>query len=142
MCATHLAASPGPDKELIMSDTRNPTTLTPLRPVEFDILLVLSGRDSHGYGIIKEVEERSEGTNRIATGTLYRALRRLTSARLVVATESREARGTDDERRRYYAITAFGREVAAAEARRLESQVATARARALLSDLEEEGGVG
>jgi DNA-binding PadR family transcriptional regulator len=125
-----------------MGDSRNPVSLTPLRPVEFDILLVLSGRESHGYGIIKEVHERSGGTNRIATGTLYRALRRLTSAGLVVATEPRRNSEVDDERRRYFAITAFGREVAAAEARRLETQVATARARALLSDLEGEGGVG
>jgi DNA-binding PadR family transcriptional regulator len=125
-----------------MGNPRNPGSLLPLRPVEFDILLVLSGRESHGYGIIKEVEEQSEGRNRIATGTLYRALRRLTSAGLVVTTGPRTNSERDDDRRRYYAITAFGREVAAAEARRLEAQVATARARALLSDLEGEGGLG
>jgi hypothetical protein len=53
-----------------------------MRPVEFEILLVLTGGESHGYGVIKEVEERSGGRNRVATGTLYRALRRLTSAGL------------------------------------------------------------
>ena len=142
-----------------MSDPRSPDTFIPLRPVEFEILLVLTGGESHGYGMIKEVEERSGGRNRIATGTLYRALRRLTSAGLVVPTDRRPTRepgatpdghptpDPDEERRRYYAITPFGREVAAAEARRMADQVATARARALLPGfdgpgLEEEGGVG
>ena len=53
-----------------MRDPRDPTSFTPLRPVEFEILLVLTGGESHGYGMIKEVDERSGGTNRIATGTL------------------------------------------------------------------------
>ena len=125
-----------------MSDPRDPNSFTPLRPVEFEILLVLTGKESHGYGMIKEVEERSGGTDRIATGTLYRALRRLTSSGLVVPTERRRIPGVDDERRRYYAITPFGRAVATAEAQRLATQVATARARALLPGFEPKGGVG
>jgi DNA-binding PadR family transcriptional regulator len=119
-----------------MDDPRNPHDFTPLRPVEFEILLVLSGGESHGYGIIKEAGERSGGDNRIETGTLYRALRRLTSEGLVVPTDRRPAPESDDERRRYFAITPFGREVAATEARRLAAQVDTARARALLSGAE------
>ena len=119
-----------------MDDPRNPQDFTPLRPVEFEILLVLSGSESHGYRIIKEAEERSAGTNRIETGTLYRALRRLTSEGLVVPTDRRPASESDDERRRYFAITPFGKEVAATEARRLAAQVDTARARALLSGAE------
>ena len=125
-----------------MSDSRDPNDLTPLRPVEFEILLALMGGESHGYGIIKEAEGRSGGRNRIETGTLYRALRRLTSTGLVEPSDRRPAPDADDERRRYFAITPFGKEVAAAEARRLESQVAAARARALLSGAEGGGGAG
>lgn len=119
-----------------MDDPRDPNDFTPLRPVEFEVLLVLTGGESHGYGIIKEAEERSGGANRIETGTLYRALRRLTSAGLVRPTDRRPTPELDDERRRYFAITAFGREVAATEARRLASQLDVARARALLSGAE------
>jgi len=133
-CATHLKTlSIGTQ---IMNDPRNPHDLTPLRPVEFEILLVLSGGESHGYAIINEAEERSGGAKRIETGTLYRALRRLTSEGLVVPTDRRPAPESDDQRRRYFAITALGREVAAAEARRLAAQVDTARARALISGTE------
>jgi DNA-binding PadR family transcriptional regulator len=119
-----------------MSKSHDPCDLIPLRPVEFEILLVLTAGDSHGYGIIKEAEERSEGRTRIETGTLYRALRRLTDAGLVEPSGRRPASDVDDERRRYFAITPFGREVATAEAQRLAAQVDAARARALISDLE------
>lgn len=126
----------------MMGHSRDPSSLIPLRPVEFEILLVLTGGESHGYGMIKEAEERSGGTNRIATGTLYRALRRLVSAGLVVPSKRRPTSDPDDERRRYYAITPFGREVAAAEARRLVAQVDAARSRALLSGTGGHGGLG
>jgi DNA-binding PadR family transcriptional regulator len=125
-----------------MNDSRDPTSFLPLTPVEFEILLVLSGGESHGYGMIKEVEDRSNGSIRIATGTLYRALRRLTSTGLVVPSQRRTASHADFERRRYYAITPLGVEVAAAEARRLEAQVEAARARALLSGAGGRGALG
>jgi DNA-binding PadR family transcriptional regulator len=123
-----------------MEDHRDPTHLLPLRPVEFEILLVLTGGETHGYGIIKEAEERGGESLRIETGTLYRALRRLTSAGLVRPSDRRPADDLDDQRRRYYEITSFGRLVAAAEARRLEAQVEIARSRALLSGAGMKGG--
>ena len=125
-----------------MPVSQDPGSHIPLRPVEFDILLVLAGRESHGYGIIKEVEEESGGANRIATGTLYRALRRLTAAGLVKASGRRKTSDVSDEKRRFYALTSFGRDVATAEARRLATQVDRARAKALLAGFEGEGGVG
>jgi len=88
---------------------------------------VLSKGDAHGYAIIKAAEERSRGPGRIETGTLYRALRRLSKAGLVQQAEARPAPEDDDERRTYYAVTPFGRAVALAEARRLQSQVEAAK---------------
>ena len=119
-----------------MPKTQDANDLIPLRHVEFEILLVLAAGDSHGYGIIKEAEERSGGSTRIETGTLYRALRRLADAGLVVPSTLRPAADMDDERRRYFAITPFGKEVAAIEAQRLAAQVDAARARALITGLE------
>jgi DNA-binding PadR family transcriptional regulator len=116
-----------------MPDPRDPNDLIPLRPVEFEILLVLSRGDSHGYAIIKEAEDRWEGAQRIETGTLYRALRRLVSTGLIEPSDRRPAPEVDDERRRYFAITPFGRVVAATEAQRLRAQVEAAHAGALLS---------
>ena len=117
----------------MMTDPRNPSDFIPLRPVEFEILLVLSGGESHGYGIVKEAESRSPERGPMETGTLYRALRRLTEAGLVQPSDQRPVPDLDDERRRYFAITPFGKAVATAEARRLSAQVEAARARELLS---------
>jgi len=116
-----------------MSDSNDLQEHLPLRPIEFEILLVLVGGDSHGYAIITEAQERWPGHKPMETGTLYRALRRLTKAGLVVPSERRPAPEVDDERRRYFAITPFGKSVASAEARRLEVQVDMARTRELLS---------
>lgn len=123
-----------------MVGSKDPYDLIPLRPVEFEILLALSGGEAHGYGIIKEVSERGPGNSRIGTGTLYRALRRLTSLGLVEPADRRPVKETGDQRRRYFRITAFGKEVAVAEARRLASQVEVAQARALLAGADQRGG--
>jgi DNA-binding PadR family transcriptional regulator len=109
-----------------------PADFLPLRPVEFEILLTLAHGERHGYAIIRETEARSDGTLRLETGTLYRALRRLVDAALVTPTERRAVGDTDDERRRFYAITPLGREVAAAEAARMARLVATAMAARLI----------
>jgi len=119
-----------------MANGQNPGNHLPLRPIEFEILLVLVGADSHGYAIVKEAEERWPGVGRIETGTLYRALRRLTVAGMVTPADRRPTRESPDQRRRYFTITPFGKEVAAAEARRLEAQVEVARVRELLSPAE------
>ncbi len=126
MCATHVVFHMKPKD-------RNPESFLPLRPVEFEILLVLAGGDHHGYAIIQQTEERTEGRIRLETGTLYRALRRLTSDGLVKPSPKRPARDLDDERRRYFAITALGQKVAAAEARRMAGLVDAARARSLMT---------
>jgi DNA-binding PadR family transcriptional regulator len=103
-----------------------------LRPIEFEILLTLAEGERHGYAIIQETEARSGGQIVLETGTLYRALRRLVSARFVKALPRRAVSDGDDERRRYYAITALGRQAASAEAARMARLVAAARAAHLL----------
>ena len=114
----------------------DPLRHLPLRPIEFEILLVLMGEASHGYAIVKEAQKRWPGSRRMETGTLYRALRRLTKAGMVAPVDRRPTEDASGERRRYFTITAFGKSVASAEAQRLEAQVEVARVRNLLSPVE------
>jgi DNA-binding PadR family transcriptional regulator len=106
---------------------RTPIEFLPLRPVELEILITLAAGERHGYAIIQETEQRSDGVLRLETGTMYRALRRLVHDGLATPTRRRAPDDTGDERRRYYAITPLGRRVAGAEAARLERLVRTAR---------------
>jgi DNA-binding PadR family transcriptional regulator len=92
--------------------------LLPLTPLSHHILLVLADRDCHGYAIVHEVERQTGGALRPGTGTLYAALQRMLADGLI-AMSARTPRADEDQRRRYYAITDFGREVARAEIRRL-----------------------
>lgn len=105
---------------------RRPEDALPLSPPMFHVLLSLTKGDRHGYLIMKEVEDRTAGGVRLSTGTLYGIIRRLLDGGLV--TEVRAA----DPRRRAYRLTPFGRDVARAEAERLESLVAEARQSRLL----------
>ena len=105
-----------------------PDTLLPLPTATFHILLALAGEDRHGYGIILEVAARTGGKLKLSAGTLYRSIQRMLERGLIVETEERPAPELDDERRRYYRITAFGRAVARAEASRLAELVENARA--------------
>jgi DNA-binding PadR family transcriptional regulator len=113
-----------------MSRPQDPANHLPLRPVEFEILLVLLAGDRHGYAIIKEARERWPGKGSMETGTLYRALRRLTVAGMVEPADRRPASESGDERRRYFAITPFGR---------AEAQLEVARSRNLLPGAEGRG---
>jgi DNA-binding PadR family transcriptional regulator len=103
----------------------------------FHVLLALAGDDLHGYAVLKEVELRTAGEVKLSTGTLYGIIKRLLNEGLIIERRERPA-AHDDERRRYYRLTAQGREVAAAEAARLEKVVAIARARRLLKKAQPE----
>ena len=92
----------------------------PLTSSMFHVLLALAGDDLHGYAILKEVEMRTGGKVRLSTGTLYGIIKRLLGDGLIVELRSRPADAEDDERRRYYRLTEFGREVAVAEAERMD----------------------
>ncbi len=104
----------------------------PLRPVDFHILLVLTDGELHGYGIVKEIEARSEGRIRLEPGNLYRYVRRLVEGGIVEPAERKASVDTADERRRYYRVTSFGRRVLAADAMRMRTLVAAAEARIIL----------
>jgi DNA-binding PadR family transcriptional regulator len=105
--------------------------LLPLPPATFHILLALADEDRHGYAIIQDVAARTDGELHLSAGTLYRSVQRMLEQGLIAETRKRPAPADDDERRRYYAITAFGRTVARAEMRRLTQLVRLARARGL-----------
>jgi DNA-binding PadR family transcriptional regulator len=111
---------------------RTAAELLPLPASDFQILLALGDAERHGYGIKLEVASRTEEEVQLGPGTLYGAIKRMLAARLIEESEERPAPDFDDERRRYYRITVFGREVAAAEARRMERLVAQARQKRLL----------
>jgi len=100
----------------------------PLLPATFHILLAVADEDRHGYAIIQEVLARTNGDVRLSAGTLYRSIQRMLEQGLILETDERPAPELDDERRRYYRITPFGRSVARAEAERLARLVKLARA--------------
>lgn len=99
----------------------------PLPPATFHILIALADGDRHGYAIIQDVAARTGGELRLSAGTLYRSIQRMLEQGLIVETRDRPDPEEDDERRRYYRITAFGQTVARAEARRLTQLVKFAR---------------
>lgn len=103
-----------------------------LTPAVFHILLSLADGEKHGYGIMQEVAERTDGAMIMGPGTLYGTLKRMLEAGLVEESGERRDPGLDDERRRYYRLTGRGRRAATAEAERLEALVRAARAKSLL----------
>jgi DNA-binding PadR family transcriptional regulator len=100
----------------------------PLQPAVFHILMALAEDDRHGYAIIQDVSERTGGVVRLSPGTLYRSIQRMLEDGLIVEIDERPDPEEDDERRRYYRITALGRQVARAEAQRLIDLVKMAKA--------------
>ena len=99
--------------------------------LSFHILLALAADDLHGYGILKEIEDRSGGRVRPSTGAMYLALQRMEDDGLVEPSTDRPRPG-EDQRRKYYRLTQAGRAVAADEARRLASLIELARDRELM----------
>ncbi len=108
----------------------------PLTTVVFEVLLALSDKERHGYAILQEVESRTAGAVRLRPGSLYRAVNRMLDLGFIEECEERPAPAVDDERRRYYRMTLLGRQVARAEAERLEGAVASARSKKLLGGQE------
>ena len=106
-----------------------PDSFLPLPAATFHILMAVADEDRHGYAIIQDVAARTGGELKLSAGTLYRSIQRMLEQGLIEETDERPDPEFDDERRRYYRITALGTAVARAEARRLAQLVKLARAR-------------
>jgi DNA-binding PadR family transcriptional regulator len=111
---------------------RDPRALLPLTPAMFHVLVALADGDRHGYAIIKDISMRTSGGVELGTGTLYGIVKRLLAEGLAVESKRRPPAEKDDERRRYYRLTPFGKRVVAAETARLEAMVGAARATLML----------
>lgn len=113
--------------------TRTPADVLPLRPTDFLVLVMLARGERHGYGIMQDVLAHTDGRIDLEAGSLYRTIRRLADDKLLEEAARRPAADFDDERRRYYRLTPFGRRVVAAEAARLRALVRLAEQARLLA---------
>src|SRR5688572_24260134 len=102
----------------------------PLKPLVFEILLALADAPRHGWGLVREIEDRLGGEP-LLPGNFYRTLRRMLADGLIAEAPQPDVTA-DDERRRYFRLTPQGERVARAEAKRLAALVADARMRRLL----------
>ena len=107
--------------------------MDPLTPPVFHILLALADAERHGYAIMRDVASQTNGGLQMGPGTLYGCLKRMLAAGLVEEADERPDPEIDDERRRYYRMTRFGRESLRAEAQRLADAVAAAKTRRVLA---------
>ena len=110
----------------------DPEAMLPLTPGMFQVLIALADGEKHGYAIIKEVARRTGGEVALSAGTLYTIIRRFVQEEVIAESGDRPDPALDDERRRYYFVTDFGRDVARAEARRMETALGMARAKQLI----------
>lgn len=122
--------SPDPNREL------------PLTPAVCHILLALASGEKHGYAIMQEVEETTDGQVTMGPGTLYGSIKRMRKAGLIVESDERPAPALDDARRRYYELTGYGRRVLEAEMERLADVVRLARQKQLIPAVPSAGAGG
>lgn len=107
----------------------------PLTPAMFHVMAALADGEKHGYAILKEVAEQTQDEVRLSAGTLYGIIKRLLAEGMIAECSERPAPELDDSRRRYYRLTDWGREVAGAEAARMEKLIVMARSKRLLKKL-------
>ena len=111
----------------------HPREFLPLSPLEFRILLALRDGSRHGYAIVKDVEERSSGGEKIFPANLYRRIRNLLAAGLLAdAAPPRSPKHTDERQRKFFRLTPLGLAVARAEVVRLEELLSEAREKELV----------
>lgn len=109
------------------------TDRLPLTPLTYQVLLAMADGPLHGYGVIKEVSERTDGEMRLEAGTLYAAIKRLRDEGLIDVAPTPRGGGVDS-RRRYYRLTPFGRQVLRRESERLVRLVELARAKKVIPE--------
>jgi DNA-binding PadR family transcriptional regulator len=100
-----------------------PDDLIPLAPVVFHILLSLAEGERHGYALKREIARRTDGKVTVGPGVLYGAISKMLSQGLIEESDDRPDPHLDDERRRYYRVTPFGRKVAEAELARMRELI-------------------
>jgi DNA-binding PadR family transcriptional regulator len=115
------------------NEADSPRQYLPLQQADLHILLALGRGEKHGYAIMQQVAEETNGQVRLGPGTLYGAIKRLRTAGLITESEHRPSRKKDDERRRYYRLASLGRQVLSAELDRLASVVRIAVTAGLVS---------
>ena len=115
---------------------QDPNDLLPLPPAQLHILLALADGEKHGYAVMSEVEQMTQGDVSMGPGTLYGAIKRMLNAGLIEESDDRPDPDLDDERRRYYRVTGFGARVLSAELARLEQLIRTAEAKKVASRLQ------
>ena len=106
--------------------------LDPLPSAAFQILLSLAGEDLHGYGIMRQVADQTDGRMRLGPGTLYSSIQALLEEKLIQEVDLREDPKLGHQRRRYYRLTAAGRKLARSESERLADLLRVARAKKFL----------
>jgi DNA-binding PadR family transcriptional regulator len=114
-----------------LSDS-DPESFLPLPRDTFHILVSLADKERHGYSVMQDIAERTDGSLRLSPSSLYASIKRLLEQGLIEELDERPDPRHDDERRRYYRLSRLGRQVAMAEARRLDRLLADARATGLL----------
>lgn len=106
--------------------------LDPLPPAAFQILLSLADENLHGYGIMRQVEQQTNGRMRLGPGTLYSSIQTLLEDGLIEEVDQSSSQRSTDERRRYYRLASSGRKLARSEAERLADLLRVARAKNIL----------
>lgn len=115
-----------------MPERAKETAPQPLKPLVFQVLLALVDGERHGWSLVREVQQRG-GFDRVMPGNFYRTLRTMLADGLIEEAADHRDGAEDDERRRYFKLTAAGSQAASAEARRLEALVLESRAKRLLT---------
>jgi DNA-binding PadR family transcriptional regulator len=113
----------------------SPESQLPLKPVELLVLTMLSAGERHGYGIRQDIIDHTRGAIALEAGNLYRIIRRLEADGVLEESGHRPASDSDDERRRYYRLTPFGKRVLAAELERVRAIVKLGEARRIIAPL-------
>lgn len=110
-----------------MARSQSAEDFLPLKSDVLLVLLALASQPLHGYGIIRDVDERSDNQVVLQTGALYRMLRVLLRDGLISECDAPRDAASDDERRRYYTLTALGDSVVSAEVARMSRLVRAAK---------------
>ena len=112
-----------------------PDEFLPVKPVDLLVLVALGGGERHGYGIVQDIVKLTSGRVTLVPGNLYSVLRRLLDEGLISESSRRPAPDLDDQRRRYYKLTALGKRVVVAEAERMKSLLMSAEVKKLVREL-------